>query len=122
MSTAIRDDTERDAISDTDEMIVMAFEDESTSEIADWIARMKSEMEREMKRMEVGDDLILIVKRRMVFWMMMTGTRNTVMADDAVSIIRGGKLVTLLVWLSFTITYGGVTQSPLHMDGITHYS
>ena len=90
MSTAIRDDTERDAMSDTDKMIVMAFEDEPTSEIADWIAKMKSEMEREMKRMEMGDDLILMVERMIVFWMMMTSTRNTVMTDDAVSIISGG--------------------------------
>ena len=97
MSTAIRDDTERDAMSDTDEMIVMTFEDESTREKADWIARMRSEMEREMKRMEMGDDLILMVERKMVFWMMMTSTRNIVMVDDAVSITRGGRLVTLLV-------------------------
>ena len=68
----------------------LTFEDESTREMADWIARMKSEMERDMKRMEMGDDLILMVERMIVFWMMMTSTRNTVMTDDAVSIISGG--------------------------------
>ena len=41
MSTLIRDDTERDDMSDTDKRIVMTFEDESTREMADWIARMK---------------------------------------------------------------------------------
>ena len=97
MSTAIRDDTERDEMSDTEEWIVITFEDEFIREMADWIARVKSEMEREMKRMEMGDDLILIVERKMVFWMMMTSTRNIVMVDDAVSITRGGRLVTLLV-------------------------
>ena len=106
MSTAIRDDTERDEMSDTEERIVMAFDEESTSEMADWIARVKSEMEREMKRMEMGDDLILMVERRMVFWMMMTSTRNTVMVDDAVSITWVERLVTLVARLSFTITYG----------------
>ena len=93
---AIRDDTERDEMSDTEEWIVITFEDEFLREMADWIARVKSEMEREMKRMEMGDGLILVVERRMVFWMMMTSTRNTVMADDAVSITREGRLVTLL--------------------------
>ena len=48
--------------------------------------------------MDMGDDLILMVERRMVFWMIMTSTRNMVMVDDAVSITRGGRLVTLLAW------------------------
>ena len=50
--------------------------------------------------MDMGDDLILMVERRMVFWMMMTSTSNTVMA---VSMTTGGGLVTLVVWLSFNI-------------------
>jgi hypothetical protein len=67
---------------------------------------MKSEMEREMKSMEMGDGLILTVERMTVFWMMMTSTRNTVKDDNAVSITRGGRLVTLAVWLSLAITNG----------------
>ena len=101
---AIRDDTERDAMSDMDERIGMTFEDESTREMTDWIANIKSEIEREIKRMEMGDDLILIVERMMVFWMMMTSTRSTVMADDAVSMAWEGKLVALVIWLPFIIT------------------
>ena len=50
--------------------------------------------------MDMGDDLILMVERRIVFWMMMTSTRNTVMA---LSMTTGGGLVTLVVWLSFNI-------------------
>ena len=111
MSRAISDETDRVAISATDERIVMTFEDESRREMADWIARMRSEMEREIKRMEIGDDLILMVERRMVFWMMMTSTRNMVMVDDAVSITRVERLVTLVAWLSFNITYGGITHA-----------
>ena len=44
MSTAIKDDTESDEMSDTEERIVMAFDEEYRIEMADWIARVKSEM------------------------------------------------------------------------------
>ena len=59
-------------------------------------------MEREIKRMEMGDNLTIMV----VFWMMMKSTMNKVMADDAVSITRGGRLVKFDVWLALTISYG----------------
>jgi hypothetical protein len=67
LSMAIKDDTERDEMSDTDKRRGMNFEDEFTREMEDWIARMMSEMLREMKRMEMGDDLILKEVRRMLF-------------------------------------------------------
>ena len=69
MSTAIRVDTKSEARSDTYRRIVMTF-DEFTRQMMDWMARMRSETESERKRMERGDDLILMVQRSIVFRMM----------------------------------------------------
>ena len=44
--------------------------DEFTRQMMDWMARMRSETESERKRMERGDDLILMVQRSIVFRMM----------------------------------------------------
>ena len=66
------------------------FDDESTNKMVDWMARMKSEMERDMNRILMGADLILMVKRMKVFWTMMTSTRSTDMVHTVVSITREG--------------------------------
>ena len=40
------------------------------------MARKKSEIEREMNKMCFGEDLLLMMQRMTVFWMMMTSTRG----------------------------------------------
>ena len=61
-------------------------------------------MESEINRMEMGDDLVLMVARMMVFWMTMMMTRNTDMAVTVVSIRGVEKLVLFSSWLLLNIT------------------
>ena len=51
------------------------------------MARMKSDMDRDMNRMLMGADLILMVQRMKVFWTKMTSKRSK---DMVVSITREG--------------------------------
>ena len=69
MSTAIRDSTEREDTKEIDDDIFRDLDEESTgnTEMVDWMARMKSEMERDMNKMLMGADLILMVQRMKVF-------------------------------------------------------
>ena len=90
MSTAIRDSTEREDTREIVDAIFKYFDEESTKNMVDWMARMKSEMERDTNRMLTGADLILMVQRMKVFWMMMTITRSTDMVHTVVSITMEG--------------------------------
>ena len=92
MSTAIKKSTEREDIKEIDDDIFRDLDEESTKnmEMVDWMARMKSEMERDMHRMLMGADLILMVQRMKVFWTMMTSKRSTDMVHTVVSITREG--------------------------------
>ena len=76
----------------------MNFKDGFTREMTDWMARMRSETDSERKRMEMGDDLILMVQRSIMFWMVITSTRNTDMDEMVVCITIRGTLVTLAAW------------------------
>ena len=90
MSTAIRDSTEREDTKEIDDDIFRDLDEESTgnTEMVDWMARMKSEMERDMNRMLMGADLILMVQRMKLFWTKMTSTRSTDVVHSVVSITR----------------------------------
>ena len=92
MSTAIKESTEREDIKEIDDDIFRDLDEESTKnmETVDWMARMKSEMERDMNRMLTGADLILMVQRMKVFWTKMTSARSTDMLHTVVSITREG--------------------------------
>ena len=73
-----------------DEDTFRDIDEESTKNKVDWMARMKSDMDRDMNRMLMGADLILMVQRMKVFWTMMTSTRSTDMVHTVVSITREG--------------------------------
>ena len=70
-----------------DEDTFRDIDEESTKNKVDWMARMKSDMDRDMNRMLMGADLILMVQRMKVFWTKMTSKRSK---DMVVSITREG--------------------------------
>jgi len=77
LSTAMRDKTE------SDDMIVKHVNDSridagQSSDMRDFVARMRSEIQREEYRMDTWDDLILMVQRARIFWMMMQRERKTI--------------------------------------------